>query len=84
MKRYIIIIALLLGFCACGTKYHPTTAQTLESIHPYDWDCIEEGCIPLDFESIYYVDTLNMVIYYDNYDQFDIDNEYHVVYLGLQ
>ena len=68
----LIALTIVLTIKKCNAQ---TTNQSSLG-HPYGWDYLEEGFLPLDFNSIYYIDTANMVVYYDNYDQFDMDNEY--------
>lgn len=76
----LMLLALIIGVCssisACN-KVNPTQ-DTIYQGHPYGWDLLADGCTVLDFNSIYFVDTADMVIYYDNYDQFDVDHEYEL------
>ena len=65
-----LFICTKMLFTSCNAN---NTQDTIEYKNCM-WD--DEGFMPLSFESIYYIDTVNMVVYYDNYDQFDMDNEY--------
>jgi len=71
----ISLVVLLYNICTACTN-NIVNKDSIDSIHPYDWDLYEEGYTALAFDYIYYIDTTNMVIYYDNYDQFDMDFEY--------
>ena len=80
---WIVAIVGLIGIFTVCCYIHSCNAQTTQDtiqshVHPFNWDLYEEGYMPLDFESIYYIDTFNMLIYYDNFDQFDMDKEYEL------
>lgn len=84
MKKHtfetIVKILLLIGVIFICVKMILVTKSCANNINTTDtikhypyWDLYEEGFTALDFSSIYFIDTTNMCVYYDNYDQFDFD-----------
>jgi hypothetical protein len=79
---YILLLIGVLFICVKMVLLHKSCSanniQDTISPYPYEWDLYEDGCIALNFNSIYYIDTTNMAIYYDDYDQFDMYHEYEI------
>lgn len=76
----LILLALIIGICASLSACNSNTVKVKNVIDDTDtlyWNTWgEEDYTVLDFTSIYFIDTTNMVLCYDNFDQFDIDRVY--------
>ena len=78
---YILLTIGVLFICIKMVLINKSCANnttTQDTVSPYEWDLYEAGCTALNFDAIYYIDTTNMCIYYDDYDQFDMDHEYDI------
>lgn len=69
-----VCVKMLLLNTSCNAHNVNDTLSVRQDYHSYS----DEEYIVLDFSSIYFIDTANMVLYYDNYDQFDMDSEYEM------
>lgn len=74
MYMFLLIGTLFICTKMLFTSCNANNTQDTIEYKKCMWD--DEGFMPLSFENIYYIDTVHMVIYYDNYDQFDMELEY--------
>lgn len=69
MKTKIVLALCVLMCAACNAQEKPQDEVFNTFVQ-------NEFQMMLDFSSIYYIDTQNLVVYYDDGDQFDMDAEF--------